>query len=84
MKEEKRILIATRIKGAGDSWVLDLEQKGKNTVKCNSLTETLETFFQNFKKHRDFVLCPLKGELYVIEEMDVIEKPAKSYNIYGE
>lgn len=78
--EEKNVLIAKRVP-PGDKWQLvDDETK---TVH-NSLTETLEAFFQKVNKPYEFRLAPLKGELYIITTEEVVPPPPKKFNIYGD
>jgi len=76
---EKNIVIATRVKGRGDTWKL-LED---NSIHPN-LTETLEAYFQLVQEPVEFRLAPLKGELYVISNEEEEIKPPKKYNIYGD
>ena len=84
---EKLTLIATRVKGKGDIWLLfEIPLKSPST-EFNSITEALEQYFQSTKKKCDFRLSPLKGELYAIEtEMIEATKPEepKKFDIYGE
>ena len=73
-------LIANR-QAPGDSWVLVGDSKVHN-----SLTETLEAWFQKTGEKAEFRLAPLKGELYVIttKEETVKVEPPKKFNIYGD
>jgi len=78
--EEKNVLIAKRVP-PGDRWALIDEP----TVVQNSLTETLEAYFQKVSiKPQAFRLEPLKGELYMITTEDVAPPPPKKFNIYGD
>ena len=60
MEIEVYKLIAQRVP-PGDRWQLLDEEK-----IYSSLTETLEAYFQVYKKSCEFRLAPLKGELYMI------------------
>ena len=80
MEQEKNILIARRTP-PGDQWCLVDDEK--QTV-YNSLTETLEGYFQAYKKPCEFRLVPLKGELYMITTENVEAPPPKRFNIYGD
>ena len=74
----KNTLIATRI--SGDCWrFLDPIFPEKNTF--NSLTDTLEAYFQKTQYKGDFLLSPSTSKLYIIEE---VVKPKKTFNIYGD
>jgi hypothetical protein len=77
---EKNILIAKRVP-PGDSWTLVNDKK--NTV-YKSLTETLEAYFQVYKKPCEFRLAPLKGEIYMITTEEVEAPLPKKFNIYGD
>ena len=78
--EEKNVLIAKRVP-PGDRWALIDEP----TVVQNSLTETLEAYFQKVSiKPQAFRLEPLKGELYMITTEDVAPPPPKKFNLYGD
>jgi len=77
---EKNVLIATRVPPS-DRWRLIDEQ----TMEKNSLTETLEAYFQKVSiKPQAFRLEPLKGELYMITTEDVAPPPPKKFNLYGD
>jgi hypothetical protein len=72
-------LIATRIAGKGDSWVLV-----GGDIEYPSLTETLEAYFQKTKDKCNFRLEPLNSKLFAIK-LKTEEKPQpKQFNIYGE
>lgn len=77
---EKNVLIARRVP-PGDRWTL--VDDATNTVH-NSLTETLEAYFQKVQKPYEFRLAPLKGELYIITTEEVAPPPPKRFNIYGD
>jgi 16S rRNA G1207 methylase RsmC len=79
---EKNILIAKRVP-PGDRFVLIDEPENIH----NSLTETLEAYFQKTQVKCEFRLAPLKGELYMITTEEVEPPPpppAKKFNIYGD
>jgi hypothetical protein len=79
--EEKNALIAKRVP-PGDRWSL----LGEDEI-YNSLTETLEAYFQKTQTKCEFRLAPLKGELYMITTEEVVPPPPappKKFNIYGD
>jgi hypothetical protein len=78
--KEVNILIAQRVP-PGDRWSLINE----DTIH-NSLTETLEAYFQKVNQPCEFRLAPLKGELYMIttKEETIKVEPPKKFNIYGD
>jgi len=81
MIEEKYILIATRVPPS-DRWrLIDDGPEGKIH---NSLTETLEAYFQKTQIRCDFKLAPLKSELYMITTEEVAPPPPKKFNLYGD
>jgi hypothetical protein len=80
MEQEKNILIARRVP-PGDQWCL-VDDETKTVYK--SLTETLEGYFQVYKKPCEFRLAPLKGEIYMITTEEVVAPPPKKFNIYGD
>ena len=73
-------LIAQRVP-PGDRWSLLDED-----VVYNSLTDTLEAYYQKHQKPCDFKLSPLKGELYSLAEktFEVKAPPPKKFNMYGD
>jgi hypothetical protein len=80
---EKNILIAQRVP-PGDRWSL---VDGSTKDVHNSLTETLEAYFQQTQTKCEFRLAPLKGELYMITTEEVAPAPpppVKKFNIYGD
>jgi hypothetical protein len=81
--EEYNELIATRVKGQGDTWVL---VEDKNKVVHKSLTDALEAWFEVNQENVEFRLAPLDSKLYVIrsEEKEIQPEPVKRYNIYGD
>lgn len=80
-KVEHNILIAERIKGKGDTWVLVGED-----VERSSLTEALEAYFQKTNETVHFRLEPLNSKLFAIKEKEeeVVVEPPKRFNIYGD
>lgn len=82
--KEKNQLIATRVEGKGDTWVL-VDDPAK-TEHIN-LTDTLEAYFQRTKFHSSYRLDPLDSKLYIILEEEIIIEPviekAKEYGMYG-
>jgi hypothetical protein len=76
-------LIATRVKGQGDTWIL---VEDKNKVVHKSLTDALEAWFEINQENVEFRLAPLDSKLYVIrsEEKEIQPEPIKRYNIYGD
>jgi hypothetical protein len=81
--EEYNELIATRVKGQGDTWIL---VEDKNKVVHKSLTDALEAWFEVNQENVEFRLAPLDSKLYVIrsEEKEIQPEPTKRYNIYGD
>ena len=81
--EEKEIntLIAERVKGKGDTWILVGED-----VEHPSLTEALEAYFQKSGISCHFRLEPLNSKLFTIsnETIEIKPEPPKRYNIYGD
>ena len=65
----------------GDKWTLIEDE----TIH-NSLTETLEAWFQKTGEKAEFRLAPLQGKLYVIrtEEVEIKPEPLKRFDIYGD
>ena len=76
-------LIATRVKGQGDTWIL---VEDKNKVVHKSLTDALEAWFEANQENVEFRLAPLDSKLYVIrsEEKEIQPEPVKRFNIYGD
>lgn len=83
VKKEHLELIATRVPPS-DRWRLTMD--GPEGKIHNSLTETLEAFFQKTGEPAEFRLAPLDGKLYIIreEEVEIKPEPPKKFNIYGE
>ena len=76
-------LLANRVKGKGDSWILVGDTK---KVVHPSLTDTLEAWFEKNQEQVEFRLAPLDSKLYVIrtEEKTIEPEPVKRYNLYGD
>jgi hypothetical protein len=76
-------LLATRIKGRGDSWILVGDAK---KVVHPSLTDALEAWFEKNQENVEFRLAPLDSKLYVIrtEEKTIEPEAPKRYNLYGD
>jgi hypothetical protein len=80
INKEELELIATRIP-LSDKWQLVMD--GPNGPVYNSLTDTLEAWFQATKEHVDFKLSPLSSKLFAIR-IKVVEEENKQYGMYGE
>jgi len=80
---ESKVLIATRKKGFGDTWnLIDIEDKiMEQTYK--SLTDALEAYYQFTNNRCDFILSPMKGELYALLEDNTKPVP-KKFDLYDE
>ena len=76
-------LIANRVKGKGDSWILVGDTK---KIVHPSLTDALEAWFDKNQEQVEFRLAPLDSKLYVIrtEEKTIEPEPVKRYNLYGD
>ena len=76
-------LLANRVKGKGDSWILVGDTKN---VVHPSLTDALEAWFDKNQEKVEFRLAPLDSKLYVIrtEEKTIEPEPVKRYNLYGD
>jgi hypothetical protein len=76
-------LLATRVKGRGDSWILVGDTK---KVVHPSLTDALEAWFEKNQENVEFRLAPLDSKLYVIrtEEKTIEPEAPKRYNLYGD
>lgn len=83
-KHEVNQLIATRVEGKGDTWIL-VDDPSK--TQHPSLTDALEAYFQKTKHHIPYRLDPLDSKLYAILtqeiEVEIIEEKPKEYGIYG-
>jgi hypothetical protein len=77
MENEHNELIATRVAGEGDSWILIGDE-----TKHSSLTNVLEAYFQNTGDKCSFRLEPLNSKLFAIKQGT--PQPPKRFNIYGD
>ena len=82
-KVEYNELIANRVKGQGDTWVLVEDVK---KVQHKSLTDALEAWFEIHQENVEFRLAPLDSKLYAIriEDREILPEPVKRFNIYGD
>lgn len=78
---EQNVLIANRVAGKGDTWVLVGE-----THEHVSLTDALEAWFTKTEIKSEFRLAPLDSKLYAIQidTQEVQPEPIKKYNLYGD
>lgn len=76
---EQNVLIANRVVGESDTWIL----VGEGT-KRTSLTEALEAYFQKTGTPTNFRLEPLNDKLFAIieNEEEIIQEKPKTFNIY--
>ena len=81
-KVEYNELIATRVP-PGDQWVLVGDKK---KIVHKTITDALESWFDQNQEQVEFRLAPLDSKLYVIrsEEKEIVPEPTKRYNIYGD
>ena len=79
---ENKQLIAQRVP-PGDRWQLVADPSG--TVH-ESLTDSLEAYFQQTKFNAAFYLDPIGGKLYAVkrEEIEIEPEPIKEFSFYGE
>ncbi len=77
---EQKQLIAKRVP-PGDRWSL----VGDREVH-ESLTDTLEAFFQKTQFNKAFYLDPIGSALYAVDrvEVEVEQEPIREYSFYGE
>ena len=79
---EQKQLIADRVP-PGDRWALtaDLSKQVHE-----SLTDTLEAYFQQTQFNAAFYLDPIGGKLYAVkrEEIEIEPDPVKEFSFYGE
>lgn len=78
---EQKQLIAKRVP-PGDRWSLVDEPN----VIYESLTDTLEAYFQQTQFNKAFYLDPIGSALYAIDrvEVEVEQEPIREYSFYGE
>ena len=79
---EQKQLIAERVP-PGDRWALTADPSKK---VYESLTESLEAYFQQTQFNAAFYLDPLGGKLYAVkrEEVKIEPEPIKEFSFYGE
>lgn len=79
---EKKQLIAKRVP-PGDRWSLVASSEG--TV-YDTLTDTLEAYFQKTKFNAAFYLDPIGSALYAVErtEVEIKPEPIKTFDFYGD
>lgn len=79
---EQKQLIAERVP-PGDRWALTADPSKK---VYESLTESLEAYFQQTQFNAAFYLDPLGGKLYAVkrEEVEIKPEPIKEFSFYGE
>ena len=77
---EQKQLIAKRVP-PGDRWCLI-----SGEMVYESLTDTLEAYFQQTKFNKAFYLDPIGSALYSVDriEVEVEQEPVKEYSFYGE
>ena len=84
--KELKQLIAQRVP-PGDRWSLiasdSFETEGKT---YESLTDTLEAYFQKTRFNAAFYLDPIGGALYAVErqEIEIEPEPIKTFDFYGD
>jgi len=79
---EEKQLIAKRVP-PGDRWTLIAPPEG--TV-YDSLTDTLEAYFQKTKFNKAFYLDPIGSALYAVDrvEVEIKPEPIKTFDFYGD
>jgi len=79
---ENKQLIADRVP-PGDRWALTADP---SKVVYESITETLEAYFQQTRFNAAFYLDPLGGKLYAVkrEEVEIEPEPIKTFDFYGD
>jgi hypothetical protein len=77
---EQKQLIAKRVP-PGDRWSLTSDGE-----VYESLTDTLEAYFQKTKFNKAFYLDPIGSALYAVDrvEVEVKQEPIREYSFYGE
>jgi hypothetical protein len=78
---EQKQLIAKRVP-PGDRWSLTDEP----SVVHNTLTETLEAYFQKTRFNKAFYLDPIGSALYAVDrvEVEIKPEPIKTFDFYGD
>ena len=79
---EQKQLIADRVP-PGDRWALTADP---SKAVYESLTDTLEAFFQKTQFNAAFYLDPIGGKLYSVkrQEVEIEPEPVKEFSFYGE
>ena len=79
---ENKQLIADRVP-PGDRWALTADPSRK---VYESLTDSLEAYFQQTQFNAAFYLDPIGGKLYAVsrEEVEIEPEPIKEFSFYGE
>ena len=79
---EQKQMIAKRVP-PGDRWSLIADPSGN---VYDTLTDTLEAYFQMTKFNAAFYLDPLGGALYAVErtEIEIQPEPIKQFDFYGD
>ena len=84
--KELKQLIAQRVP-PGDRWSLIASDSFETEEKIyESLTDTLEAYFQKTKFNAAFYLDPIGGALYAVERQEVEKEPVpiKNFDFYGD
>ena len=78
---EQKQLIAKRVP-PGDRWALDDEP----SKVYDTLTDTLEAYFQKTKFNKAFYLDPIGSALYSVDrvEVEIKPEPIKTFDFYGD
>tara|TARA_R100001480_G_scaffold12401_1_gene21183 strand:+ start:437 stop:706 length:270 start_codon:yes stop_codon:yes gene_type:complete len=79
---EQKQLIAKRVP-PGDRWTLTASSEG---AVYDTLTDTLEAYFQKTKFNAAFYLDPIGGALYAVQrtEVEIKPEPIKTFDFYGD
>jgi len=79
---ENKQLIADRVP-PGDRWALTADP---SRVVYESLTDTLEAYFQKTQFNAAFYLDPIGGKLFAVqrEEVEIQPEPIKTFDFYGD
>ena len=79
---ENKQLIAKRVP-PGDRWSLVADPSGN---VYDTLTDTLEAYFQMTKFNAAFYLDPIGGKLFAVsrEEVEIEPEPIREFSFYGE
>ena len=78
---EQKQLITKRVP-PGDRWALDDEP----SKVYDTLTDTLEAYFQKTKFNKAFYLDPIGSALYSVDrvEVEIKPEPIKTFDFYGD